>query len=164
MVGRRLFVTVGTTKFEKLIDTVASDDVLEKLINLGFTEVQFQIGNGQHEPKEHSKITLKYNKFFENFIDEIVESDLIISHAGAGTCLDVLKCEKPLIVVNNDELMDNHQQELGEELATNNYAVYCECDTLIDALDRDFNELKKYPKPNRLIFSDYLNKCMGFEQ
>lgn len=162
MAGKRVFVTVGTTKYEKLIETILQNDILEKLKNLGYKEVQFQTGSGAFERKECPDITLKYDKYFENFIEEIKESDLVISHAGAGTCLDVLKCGKPLIIVINEDLMDNHQKELGEQLENDEYVYLCTCQTLIETLDKDLGALRKYPQPNKQLFSNYLNKCMGF--
>ena len=41
----------------------------------------------------------------------------MISHAGAGTCIEVLQAGKTLAVIVNDSLMDNHQVELAEKLA-----------------------------------------------
>ena len=41
----------------------------------------------------------------------------MISHAGAGTCIEVLQTGKTLAVIVNDSLMDNHQVELAEKLA-----------------------------------------------
>ena len=39
------------------------------------------------------------------------------SDAGSGTILDVLRLHKPLIVVPNPTLLDNHQEELADALA-----------------------------------------------
>jgi beta-1,4-N-acetylglucosaminyltransferase len=43
---------------------------------------------------------------------------------GAGTILDGLRIGVPLIVVPNPSLLDNHQDELAEELARQGYVVH----------------------------------------
>lgn len=108
-------------------------------------------------------MTLKYDSYFDNFGDEIDQSDLVISHAGAGSCLDVLRKRKPLLVVVNEDLMDNHQTELAEQLQREGYVRYCTCDTLQRTLEiTDFGKLKPYPTPDQDRFRKYLDKCMGF--
>ena len=60
----------------------------------------------------------------ENTIsDDILSSSLVISHAGAGSCLEVLEKQKPLIVVVNEDLMNNHQIELASKLQEEGYAI-----------------------------------------
>lgn len=180
---KRVFVTVGTTKFPKLIDTITSKDTLETLISLNYSFVQIQTGkdfssvhidpeitfsseisrdNGSIILKFEEKIILKYDQYFENFEEQIENCELVIGHAGAGTCLEVLHRRKPLIVVINEDLMDNHQTELAEDLEKNGYLIHCTCKTLKDVLKKDLSQLKPYPKPKDYIFSNYLEKCMGF--
>ena len=43
-------------------------------------------------------------------------ADLVISHAGAGTCLEVLRLEKPLVVIVNRSLLGNHQVGIGKSM------------------------------------------------
>ncbi|KAF2893578.1 hypothetical protein ILUMI_12607 [Ignelater luminosus] len=162
MTGKKVFVTVGTTKFEKLIETASNKDVLDVLHKLGYTFIQYQTGSGRYKQKSHEILTLRFDKYFEDFDKEIEKSDLIISHAGAGTCLQVLKRRKPLVVVINDDLMDNHQVELAEQLQKNEYLYCCTCDNLRHTLLKDFNVLKEYPIPQPKLFTNYLDKCMGF--
>lgn len=43
---------------------------------------------------------------------------------GSGSILDALRIAVPIIVVPNPELLDNHQEELAEELATQGYVIH----------------------------------------
>lgn len=49
---------------------------------------------------------------------------LVVSHAGSGTILHALRVDVPLVVVPNSELLDNHQVELAEALAEQEYVVH----------------------------------------
>lgn len=162
--GKRVFVTVGTTKFDELIDTMSSEPILNKLLRLGYSYIQFQTGTGNIKYKngKYQRLKLNYQPFFDNIIKEIEKADLVISHAGAGSCLDVLHVGKPLLVVVNDQLMDNHQLELASQLEDEGYLYYCMCDTIEDNLDEDFTDLIPYPPGRPLLFANYVDKVMGF--
>ena len=43
---------------------------------------------------------------------------------GSGSVLEALRLAVPLIVVPNSSLLDNHQEELAEEMAAQGYAVH----------------------------------------
>lgn len=47
-----------------------------------------------------------------------------LPNAGSGSILDALRIAVPLIVVPNPNLLDNHQVELAEELASQGYVVH----------------------------------------
>lgn len=157
---KHIFVTVGTTKFDKLISAMTNENILNSLIKLGYSSIQFQTGNGNFTTVSNELIEIKYKSFFENFEDEIKRSDLVISHAGAGSCLEVLQCGKPLIVVINEDLMDNHQYELAEHLSKQGHLYYCTCESLEKTLLKDLNILEPYPKVDVDTFGKYLNGIM----
>lgn len=157
---KHIFVTVGTTKFDKLISAMTNEIILNSLIKLGYSSIQFQTGNGNFTTVSNESIEIKYKSFFENFEDEIKRSDLVISHAGAGSCLEVLQCGKPLIVVINEDLMDNHQYELAEHLSKQGHLYYCTCESLEKTLLKDLNILEPYPKVDVDTFGKYLNGIM----
>lgn len=48
--GKHVFVTVGTTKFDALVRAVDDATVLETLYRKGFTSLLAQIGHGEHMP------------------------------------------------------------------------------------------------------------------
>lgn len=49
------------------------------------------------------------------------------SPVGAGSCLETLEKGKPLLVVINEKLMDNHQLELAKQLHRDGHVLYCNC-------------------------------------
>ena len=51
---------------------------------------------------------------------------VVISHAGSGSILEGLRISVPMIVVPNSSLLDNHQTELADELASQGYVIKCE--------------------------------------
>lgn len=178
---KNVFVTVGTTKFSKLIDLITTKPIIETLLSLGYNFVQVQTGREFGDVKIDSnishviekrqsttvieldnKLTIKYDPYFEDFEEQINSADLVISHAGAGTCLEVLHKRKPLVVVINEDLMDNHQLELAEELQNCGYLYYCSCSDLENTLRKDLSKLIKYPEPQKKVFSNYLDERVGF--
>ena len=46
---------------------------------------------------------------------------------GAGSVLETLQAGRPLIVVINELLMDNHQMELASQLAEDGHLCYATC-------------------------------------
>lgn len=62
-------------------------------------------------------------------------ADLIVSHAGAGSCLEALENKRKLLVIINETLMDNHQEELARALKEKHYLEYCLPKNLVEGLN-----------------------------
>lgn len=95
-----------------------------------------QIGRGVEPEVDDDQIAVSYYRMKNSIEDDIKNADLVISHAGAGTCLDVLERKKPLITVINDDLMENHQTELADKLKEDGYSLSCTCSTLTEAIEK----------------------------
>lgn len=172
---KTVFVTVGTTKFERLIDTVLSDNILDIFNKQGFKKIIVQIGNGNHEKlfpnvtwEKNSVVCLKKKSLdievyrFKNTLkDDLDQADLVISHAGSGSIIESLEAKKRLVVVCNEDLMDNHQFELAEKMFQLGYLLYTTCsflDTTLNRLEDKGLLFKNYEPGNARLFGNYLNK------
>lgn len=170
-----VFVTVGTTQFPDLIDAIVSDEILTRLQQVQCKVLRIQYGAGKpidttttDRIQQQYSIRVECFDFKANILADIASSDLIVSHAGAGSCIEVLTAKKPLIVVVNDRLMHNHQTELAQQLSIDGYLLYCSPNTLADTmndLDRKLTSLKPYESGhnNMTKFVNHLNTIMGFE-
>ena len=108
---KKIVVTVGSTHFDALISIIDSEEFIELARSKGYGEIIAQIGAYEGEIR-NLKNFFKYstsdelNKHFQ-------AADLVIGHAGAGTITEVLQKGKPLLVVVNEILMENHQTEVA---------------------------------------------------
>ncbi|KAG8448243.1 hypothetical protein GDO86_015368 [Hymenochirus boettgeri] len=127
--GKCVFVTVGTTSFDDLISCVSAEETVRIIKDLGYNRMVMQIGRGTAEPKPHPSkdFTIEFFRYKDSIAEDIRNADLIISHAGAGSCLETLGEGKPLIVVVNEKLMSNHQTELAKQLYKDGHLYYCIC-------------------------------------
>ncbi|CAD5225431.1 unnamed protein product [Bursaphelenchus xylophilus] len=163
--GKVCLVTVGSTKFDGLIDEVLRPAVLKRLAELEFDRLVIQCGAGaSFEKFSHKSVvkengdqkirsligeqkTLEWQEFGINivllrYVDSLLPlihlSNVVIGHGGAGTILEVTRAKKTLFVVVNRSLMSDHQTELAEELAkTRDLHFVSEPSELLDALKKD---------------------------
>jgi beta-1,4-N-acetylglucosaminyltransferase len=142
------FVTVGSTQFDSLVQTVLSEPVLRSLRQRGYCNLVVQCGNSNFDMAKSigdsvlrlqaEGVDIEIWKFKPSLIPEYHRADLVISHAGmlrplllltnlnrkgSGTILDVLRLGKPMIAVPNTTLLDDHQQELASSLASLGHLV-----------------------------------------
>lgn len=129
----KIFVTVGTTPFDSLIRKM--DSVNEKF------DITMQIANGSYKPSNH-----QYIRFTENIEKLYCESDLVVTHAGAGSVFRLLEMGKKILVFPNCERRDLHQLDIAKYLYINNLGVMGDLRSDIES------QLKKV---HRGIFSKY---------
>jgi beta-1,4-N-acetylglucosaminyltransferase len=131
----RILVTVGTTQFDELIKHVD--------VNIKNKDITFQIASGTYIPMNY-----KYFTFTDNFNKKIEDSDIIITHSGAGSVYSFLEMKKKIIVVPNLERVDKHQRELAKYIEENDFAYVAwdlnQIDTLLNKIET--KEFRKYEK------------------
>jgi len=169
----RVFVTVGSTRFDPLVQHVLRDPVLGALRSKGYFTLVVQCGNSQFDtsPFEQSGDSWARNaegdievwRFKPSLDEEYRKADLIISHAGSGTILDVLRLGKPLIVVPNETLLDNHQQELSSALEKLGHLKSSTISGLLETIETwDPSTLVPFPAFDGSRFRELLDEEMGF--
>ncbi|UVC54672.1 N-acetylglucosaminyldiphosphodolichol N-acetylglucosaminyltransferase [Theileria orientalis] len=109
--SKTVLVTVGTSKFNSLVRKVDEEDFQRELQSLGYTHVVYQLGTGTFLPKT-ALLHVVVERYIDDFCSYVKESDLIISHLGAGNLLEVFKHEKQAIFVPNPDAKGRHQNEL----------------------------------------------------
>ncbi|KAG8855125.1 N-acetylglucosaminyldiphosphodolichol N-acetylglucosaminyltransferase catalytic subunit alg13 [Tulasnella sp. 330] len=137
------FVTVGSTKFDALIHKALQQETILAFQETGFTHLVVQCGESTLippwelttlYPHHISGIDVEIWKYKPSLGENILEADLVISHAGSGTILEALRARKKLIVVPNDTLLDNHQEELADALGAMGHVINATPKTLPSAI------------------------------
>ncbi|KAL3152711.1 hypothetical protein ABBQ38_012302 [Trebouxia sp. C0009 RCD-2024] len=154
--SRTVLVTVGTTKFDALVQAVDSLNVAATLVARGYTRLVIQKGAGKHQVQtlvpvgsQHHQLSnglqVEVFDFAPSLAEYMQAADLIISHAGSGSIFEALRLKKPLIAVPNPVLMDNHQAELADHLARLHYIIAAKPHTLLHTLQHlSVDDLQPY--------------------
>ncbi|XP_034739389.1 UDP-N-acetylglucosamine transferase subunit ALG13 homolog [Etheostoma cragini] len=163
---KTVFVTVGTTSFDELIESITSPETVEALKARGYERLVLQVGRGSLLPAAQScpHIKLQAYRFKDSIAEDLKQADLVISHAGAGSCLEALGAGKSLLVVINDKLMNNHQLEMARQLHMDSHLLYCTCRTLTQTLRMmDLSVLQPFMPGQPKNFANFLDKALGVQ-
>ncbi|XP_068181922.1 UDP-N-acetylglucosamine transferase subunit ALG13 [Antennarius striatus] len=163
---KTVFVTVGTTSFDELVERITLSENLQTLKARGYERLVLQVGRGNVLPTADAcpHVKLEVFRFKDSIEEDFKQADLVISHAGSGSCLEALGAGKPLLVVVNDKLMNNHQLELAMQLHTDSHLLYCTCSTLEETLNTmDLSGLKPFLPGQPKHFANFLDKALGFK-
>ena len=136
----KIFVTVGTGKFETLVKEI--DSIAPKLKD----KIIIQIGSGKYIPKN-----CKWFRFAPNLQKFYKENDLMIGHGGPGTVFEILDTGKRFIACANTDRTDKmHQVEFLRAISKETKGlIYC---SKINEISKDIQSAKKikfakYKKP-----------------
>jgi len=157
-----VFVTVGTTKFDALVQQMLTEPVQSVLKRQGFSRILIQAGESAVGLDDAADVlAVDTYAYKPSLSEDILSASLIISHAGAGTCGEVQSAGKPHVVVVNETLMGNHQLELAEKLAKAGHLLHCMPDTLANTL-RTLPEanLTPWPAGNPRAFAEFLDGAL----
>ncbi|KIP09600.1 glycosyltransferase family 1 protein [Phlebiopsis gigantea 11061_1 CR5-6] len=171
----RAFVTVGSTRFDALVQRVLSDALVDVLRKKGYSTIIVQCGNSDFDTGPYIQQgdlwthalggggVVEVWKFKPSLQEEYEQADLVISHAGSGTILDVLRLRKPLIVVPNSTLLDDHQQELATALAGLGHIKASTIRNLPQTISSlDPSKLVPFPSFDGSRFREILDEEMGY--
>eukprot|EP01017_Pseudomicrothorax_dubius_P025073 TRINITY_DN2674_c0_g1_i2.p1 TRINITY_DN2674_c0_g1~~TRINITY_DN2674_c0_g1_i2.p1 ORF type:complete len:189 (-),score=60.49 TRINITY_DN2674_c0_g1_i2:106-612(-) len=163
---RDRMVTVGTTRFDEMINEIDRPEVYEMFKKYGYTKIFIQYGRG-NPPKNFSRVEGLNVEIYDlktTFSKDLNESDLIISHCGGGTIMEAVKAKRNMIAVVNDTLMDNHQMEMYEKMTAEHYIYGVkspkELKTELELLVRKVQEVgvKPYPEPKKDLISQIIQE------
>jgi beta-1,4-N-acetylglucosaminyltransferase len=101
-------------------------------------------------------------RYKNSISEEMAHADLIIGHAGAGTCMEVLELGKPFVAVINNALMDDHQSDLAGQLAKDGHLLCTIPENLHKTLrDPSLFSPAPFPKSDPTIFSQFMKNLLG---
>eukprot|EP00382_Lankesteria_abbotti_P005484 CAMPEP_0113851194 /NCGR_PEP_ID=MMETSP0372-20130328/4439_1 /TAXON_ID=340204 /ORGANISM="Lankesteria abbotti" /LENGTH=159 /DNA_ID=CAMNT_0000821845 /DNA_START=92 /DNA_END=568 /DNA_ORIENTATION=- /assembly_acc=CAM_ASM_000359 len=148
-----IFVTVGTTSFDRLLDVVDSVPFHELAVSLGFHKLVVQMA-GLHTIGESPLQIVESFELKPSIQQEVDGCDVVICHAGAGSVLQCLKAKKKCLAVVNGDLMGNHQIELALQLEEENYLLAAKSPSEVPSKFKKLcsSNLKEFPKPDSSNF------------
>lgn len=107
-----LLVTVGTTRFDRLVQRVALDPFFRS------HECVLQVGPGGLHPEGFEVF-----EFTDRILAYYERAELVITHGGAGSIYQILELRKPMIIVPNTDRADQHQSDIATFMHNNGYAL-----------------------------------------
>ena len=184
-----IFVSLGTQDkpFNRIIDYIFK--LKEEIKELEDIEIVFQIGQTKLSEEEKNKIEKLNEKTNEKKVNEkiknkekkdiivfnmlkpeemkkyIINSSIVITHAGVGTIMECIENNKDIIVLprkeENGEHVNNHQEEIAFEMERNGLLYKVDTyekmkEIVIELIKNSNNKKEKKYISNNEKFNDML--------
>ena len=184
-----IFVSLGTQDkpFNRIIDYILK--LKEEIKELEDIEIVFQIGQTKLSEEEKNKIEKLNEKTNEKKVSEkiknkekkdiivfnmlkpeemkkyIINSSIVITHAGVGTIMECIENNKDIIVLprkeENGEHVNNHQEEIAFEMERNGLLYKVDTyekmkEIVIELIKNSNNKKEKKYISNNEKFNDML--------
>ena len=184
-----IFVSLGTQDkpFNRIIDYILK--LKEEIKELEDIEIVFQIGQTKLSEEEKNKIEKLNEKTNEKKVSEkiknkeeknitvfnmlkpeemkkyIINSSIVITHAGVGTIMECIEHNKDIIVLprkeENGEHVNNHQEEIAFEMEKNGLLYKVDTyekmeEIVIELIKNSNNKKEKKYISNNEKFNDML--------
>jgi len=150
MKKRKIFVTVGSTKFDELVQ------VIDEIAKDSKFEVSFQIGRGEYIPKNG-----KWFRYDPNIRKWYKWADIVVCIDSAGTLFENLELGKKIIAVRH--MWSKGVDDLGKKLEELGFIIFIKADNknelkrkLMAKLNSKI-KLKKYKKSKCEIHKQIIN-------
>lgn len=136
-----ILVCVGATEYKldrllRLLDELCEENVLKG------EEIMAQIGSTDYRPRHYRSFHLISRKAFQKYMEE---AEFVITHAGTGSVIPLLKLGKKVILFPRRERykehVDDHQLELRDALTREGYVLSAEKK---EELKRAIEEIKTF--------------------
>lgn len=166
--GERIFITLGSQKFQFNRLLKAVDELCEKEI-ISAEDVFAQIGYSDYCPRYYI-----YKNFLDRdeFANEMGKADIVITHGGTGAIIGAVKKGKKVIAVPRlakyGEHVDDHQLQLIKQFDDLNLICAChdtnKLEVTLDIVQRTkFNSYKSNTINIISSIEDYI-KGIAYEQ
>jgi len=153
-----IFIILGTEKFQfnrlvKEIDDIKNEGLITD-------DVFFQLGSSTYKPSNCQWVDFLP---FDQMVEKIKSSHMVIAHAGAGTTLLCLELDKhPIIVTRRKkykEHIDDHQVPFAQMMEKLKYATVA-YDVM--ELRKVFTDLTEKKESSVLVFKKDNSQIIGY--
>jgi len=163
--AKKAIVTVGSTKFDLLMQSIDTPLFFAALKRFGFDHVLIQYGTSEytfkHSDGAGTGVRVELVKYKPELSKEFSSVGLLITHGGAATILEALRARTTCVAVPNTMLMSDHQSGFARALHRKHLLVACAAHEIVQTLaNGDFSSLVEFHESKAERYAPYLRRLL----